>query len=310
MSDFEVSKFHVYSYGIVAENKAIGSKTVYVRPEETFPIADGEATTESVVENGKGFDQSGAAYDEQTVSTEPIECAWLPMDGSGNRISPPDVRRGERVVIYQFGNEQKYFWTTMGLDLKLRKLETVIYGFSGTQDESAEVSGENYYYLEVSTHKKLVHFHTSQADGEPFGYDAQFDTGTGVFTITDTVGNHIQLDSSKTRLFFCNKNDTSLELIKNDLNITVPGNSTIRTTGNTSVFTNGNTNIETKGTNTIKGYQNVVVGPLKLSLGDDTSQEGNDISGTLHIDQAHIGRLTVDQVIEAPGINGFARSIG
>jgi len=310
MSNFQLSQFHIYSYGVVAENKLTSSKKVYVRPEETFPITDGESTTVAVVEKGKGFDQSGAAYEEQTVSTEPIECEWLPFDGSGNRVTSPDVRRGERVVIYQFGNEQKYYWTTLGIDLKLRKLETVIYAFSGTTVESAEVNADNYYYIEISTHRKLVHFHTSQANGEPFGYDVQFDTGTGIFTLTDTVGNHIVLNSKETRLFFSNKNNTSLELVKNDLNVNVPGNTTVNTTSNTVVNSGGNTTIESKGVNTIKGIRNIMIGPLQLSVGDSADGEGNTITGSVHIDKATIDLLTVNSVIEAPGINGFARSIG
>lgn len=315
MSDFQISKLHIYSYGTVAENKKLDSKTVFINPDETFPFTDGELTTHTEKQSATGFNQDGSAYQENVLATNTLECTWLPFAPT-NQVTAPDVRRGERVAIYQFGNSPKYYWTTLGWDLHLRKLETVIYAFSATTDESAGVDADHYYFFEISTHKKVVHFHTSQANGEPFGYDVQFDTEKGVFTLTDTVGNHILLNSPDTQLYFENQNGTSLELIKNDLNAIVPGNTTVKTTGNTTVYsegnsevnTQGNCSIITKGINKIEGTKNIMIGPLNLSV-KDAGDGRNTVQGTLEIDKAIIQNLEVANPIQAPGIEGWSRGV-
>lgn len=301
MENYQVSKLHIFSYGTVAEDKPIGDKKVKVTPDESMLMLDGEVTSHAAQNTVKGYNQDGSAYSVNSITSNVIIANWLPF-ADGQRVNSPDVRRGERVAIYQFGDEQNYYWTTLGLDLHLRKLETVVYAFSGTRDESAGVSAENYYFFEISTHKKLVHFHTSQADGEPVGWDVQFDTGRGIFTLTDTLGNHYQLDALNHLMTFKNASDTVIELNKTDLNITVPGNTTINTKGNTTINTQGNASIETTGTNRIVGSRNIMIGPLSLSVG--TSSEGNTVTGTIHIDDATIDQLRVNSIIQAPGING------
>lgn len=307
--EFQVSKLHIYSYGTVAENKPLDTDVAKITPDESLLMLDGEVTSHAAVTETKGKNVDGSAYTEKSVTSNVLEAKWLPFV-DGQRVTSPDVRRGERVAIYQFGNDPNYYWTTLGLDLKLRKLETVIYVFSGTRNETDGISPETHYFFEVSTHKKVVHFHTSQADSEPFGYDIQLDTARGVFVLTDSIGNHIELNSPERRLYFCNNHDTSIELIRNDLNANVPGNTTVNTTGNTVVNSGGNTTIktegdatiETAGTNLVKGAQNVITGPVTMSVGTGGGQNT--------VDFLHVQHLVVDNPIDAPGINGWANSLG
>src|SRR5690606_33886982 len=90
-----------------------------------------------------------------------ISATWLP--GATNRVSPPNVRRGERVELFTVGDTGKYYWRPLGLDDHLRKLETIIIGISATRDETdTELRPDNMYWFELSSHSKRLAFSSSK----------------------------------------------------------------------------------------------------------------------------------------------------
>ena len=128
--------------------------------------------------------------------------------------------RGERVLLWRYADTDQYYWTTLGMDDYLRKLETVVYAFSDTKDESVKVlTPDNAYYLEISTHKKLVTFSTAKSDGEPYAYTFQFDTAAGRVTLADDVGNYMELDSKNTSITLENADDSKVVLDRKVINI-------------------------------------------------------------------------------------------
>lgn len=217
----QISKLKIYSLGIVAENKLPSSKEVEVTPIEEMPMLDGELAPVATDYNAKATDALGSSYEDTVELTTTIKAKWLPI-GAANRVSAPDVRRGEMVVIYKFGDTDKYFWTTLNEDLKLRKLETVIYAFSGTTNEGAEINADTFYFIEISTHKKLITLHTSKDNGEPFSYDIQLDTNNGKLVITDDVGNYVLLDSSQSRIQLMNVDGSEYDMHKTNLTVNIP----------------------------------------------------------------------------------------
>lgn len=217
----QMSKLRFYSLGIVAENKKLGSKYVEVTPTEEMPMLDGELAPVSTDYKAKAVDNLGSSYETTVETTSTVNALWLPI-GAANRISAPDVRRGELVCLYKFGDTDQYFWNTLNDDIKLRKLETVIYAFSATTNEAAEVNGNTYYFIEISTHKKLITLHTSKDNGEPYGYDIQLDTGNGRLVITDDVGNYILLDSKETRIVLKNLDGSEFDMYKKNLTANIP----------------------------------------------------------------------------------------
>lgn len=222
------SELKVYSLGIVAENKKLGSRILEVTPIEDSPMIDGEINSNLVQDKVKSKDVNGGEYEVKTTTANSIKATWLPL-GSSNRFTSPDVRRGERVILYRYSDEDKFYWATLFDDLKLRKLETVIYAFSGTKDESSdEVNAENYYFLEVSTHKGLVHFHTSKKNGEFCSYDLQINPKDGFIRIEDDVGNFFIFDSKEKQIALKNADDCYIEINKKDANFNVPETLTIK----------------------------------------------------------------------------------
>ena len=302
-----LSKLKIYSLGIVAKNKPLDSKVIEVSPIEDLPMVDGEITDTGVEQTSKGTDKNGGAYESKADSSSTIEATWMPV-GSPNRFTAPDVRRGEYVMIYQFGDADKYYWVTMKDDLTLRKLETVIYAYSGTQNENDGVAPETHYFLEISTHKKLVHFHTSKANGEPFVYDVQICTKDGYIIIQDDIGNFFTIDSKERRIELMNTDGTHQDMDKKNYTLTVPDNTTINTGKNTtittgadtSISTDGNTTIDTKGNTNVSSGGNTTVdsgGATTITSGGSISimsRAGNtSMKGSGSMD-VKMGSLTID----------------
>ena len=219
----EASGFRISSFGYVAENKALGSKIILVTPIEDLPLLDGDLKSNSQTKEATGKDASGVSYSLKVDVDNVVEAEWLPL--GSNRKTAPDVRRGVRVVIWKYGDSDKYYWTTTGQDDHLFKLETVLYCWSGTKDESAtEQTPDNSYFAEVSTHKKTITVKTSKANGEAFSYTIQVNAADSAVIVTDDAGNYFELDSEERKLTLKNSDDTSVILDKRDLLFNAPDN--------------------------------------------------------------------------------------
>lgn len=210
------SKFRPVSFGIAAENLKMGSKILEVMLVEWMPYADGEINADQTLNEVKGVTRDGTEYEASVVTANSVPAEWLPW--GTNRVTPPNIRRGQRVMIYQFANSEKLWWTYMGLDSGLFKLETVVYMFSNTRDEEQTVlTPDNSYTIEVSTHTKQLTIRTNKSDGEPFAYTVQLNTKQGVFVCTDDVGNFIELDSEERKITAQNKDESYITIDKRQI---------------------------------------------------------------------------------------------
>jgi hypothetical protein len=290
-----LSKLRFYSIGVVAQNKALGSHLIEVTPIEEVPFADGEITAKLERANVVGTDANGASYSANMTGSLAISANWLRLAG-GNRLTAPDVRRGETVVIYQFGDTDKYYWTTLRDDHSLRRLETAIYGWSGSPVEDTPVGKDTMYWLEISTHRKVVHFHTSKANGEPFAYDIQLNTKDGALIIQDDIGNYIHLDSRQRRIELKNTDGSHYDMLQENLTVTIPKKTRFVTTdfvveaSNTASITATNafsvatkvSDINASEAAAMKSKDTTIIGSSKLSqTGDSVSVSGStiDVSG-------------------------------
>ena len=248
--ELRVSKLRFYSIGIVAANKALSSTVIEVTPIEELPMLDGEIDSNTTTETATGIDSSGAHYSSSVTMGNSIQAEWLRL-GSSNRMTPPDVRRGESVIIYQFADADKYYWNTLKNDSQLRKLETVVYAFSGTPDNAdSPLNESNAYYLEISTHTKHVTFHTSQANGEPYGYDIQINTDLGFLVFQDTIGNQFTLDSRSHTFRMQNTEGSFVDMTKNILTMSTADQINLNTKDYTLTSSTSTTNSPTTTFNT------------------------------------------------------------
>lgn len=217
-----------FSIGQAVQNLTPGQRVLEVMPIEHVPGVDGDNVTSTIERNEfSGVDPDGNAYSVSVDSSTGIPCTWLPF--GSNRLTPPDIRRKERVVIYRFADEDKYYWKELGLDDPMRRLETVIYFWNANPDaESAdEINIENCYYFEVSPRTGAVTFQTSKANGEPYRYIFQIDAAEGRWTATDDVDNFVEVDSRETLIRLHNAMGTYLELAKKNFTLFAPDSATL-----------------------------------------------------------------------------------
>ena len=216
-----LSNLHFYSIGRVAANKPLDSKIIQVWGTEVASALDGEVTDTLKTSTITGEDASGNKFTSRTDTSAALPATWLPF-GQSNRITAPDVRRGEHVMLWQFGDAEKLYWTDMDDGILLRRLETVIFAISGSPKEDTVPTSENTYSLEMSTHKKHVTLHTSNANGEPFTYDIQINTGEGNVVIRDNVGNYISMNSAEREIELVNQDGSCIDINKRMITIEAP----------------------------------------------------------------------------------------
>lgn len=218
----KVSVFQTVGIGVIAANIEIMSKEVEITPTEWLPMHDGEMVSNAVKMTHKSKDMDGNETQGMIIADQVIKATWLPS--SSNRLTAPTVRRGEHVeILSATDGSDKYYWRTMGLDDHLRKLETIIIGISNTEDESiTELTPENMYWIEFSTHSKRLAFSSSKSNGEPYQHELFIDTAAGEFTYTDDIGNFMNVQSKVNLVHFQNARGTFLKLDQQDIKFYAP----------------------------------------------------------------------------------------
>lgn len=309
----QISKLHIYSLGIVATNKPLSTDEIEVTPIEVSMMLDGELSDARTTMAASAKDSDGAAYSVEVDTATTIKAKWAHF-GRGNRMTPPDVRRGDPVIIWRFGDTDQFYWETRD-DMGLRRLETVIWRFSATKEESAKLSAKNSYMVELSTHKKLLHIHTSQANGEYCGWSIQLNTAEGFLQFEDTKGNTILMNAKENQIELQNADNSFFNMIGKKLFIKTDDLIDIKTkTMNvtaTDITTKATTNKLTTSTNDIKADTQTT----KADTNNLTASTNNITAKTNHIGMYSItGALNVSSKATfsggIAGSGGFAMTGG
>lgn len=193
--DLNASVFRRVAVGQVAENKALRSRTIRFTSTEILPFLNDEVASNVMPLDYAGLDAQANKYEGSLTTDNTLEATWLPS--GSNRVTPPDVRRGERVEIYQSADEDLYYWRAMGLDDNLRRLETLVIAInanaSSTNDKALDF--DSCYFVEMSSHTGSITLQTSLKNNEKAAYEVHFNTAQGTFQLQDNVGNYLMLDS-------------------------------------------------------------------------------------------------------------------
>ncbi|MCY1272372.1 hypothetical protein D9M68_17550 [compost metagenome] len=242
MLDNSASIFRPVALGTAAENKRLRgpdgnfSKMLLVSPVEKLPFMDGEQVDRVDAVEYEGVDAEGKVQAGTAFVSNNINAHWLPET---NRRTPPDVQRGERIILYQYANNDKYYWRCMGMDDNLRRLETVIVGINANPNMGQDgIDPENMYFVEFSSHSKTITLSTSQKNGEVCTYDMQFDMGVGKFVLQDSLGNYGQINSPEYLIELKNGLGTFFQLNKQDIIGFAPRNIALTATNNVDVKAN------------------------------------------------------------------------
>ncbi|BDH16658.1 MAG: hypothetical protein [Bacteriophage sp.] len=225
------SQFKLVSIGYVAENKSRTTDQVEVSLTELHPYIDGELTSSVSQDSVSGTDADGNAQTFTVIMANTVLARW--MGDNTNRCSAPDVRRGEKVQIYQFGDTDQYFWSTFNPPgtPNVRKKETVVHAYNNSTDETQnEATPDNSWFSEINTHEKHATFKTNKSDGEPFAYTLQVDAKRGNVVVADDAGTYFQMDSGNQHIQLVTAGGGIVEVNKNDVTITC-GNITVNASG-------------------------------------------------------------------------------
>ena len=96
----ETSGFEFYSLGYVVTDKEKNKFYIEVTPIEQLPSADGKITGLNIISTSIKDSQDNSIANVVNKSTT-LHAKWIKFDCS-NRVTPPDVCKGETVFIYTF----------------------------------------------------------------------------------------------------------------------------------------------------------------------------------------------------------------
>lgn len=180
-------------YGLcyVVADKPEDSYDIDVMLVSLIPDTKGDLTS-NTSSNLNMVDSKGQHTAIVANSSNNITATWLP-DGEQNRISAPDVCKGDIVEVYSINGTDEYYWKVYAHNISLRKREKVLYWFSNKAGTGG--SETDAYFLLVDTRNKNIHLHTANNDGEACSYDVMLDTRAGVFMLKDSLNNSLELDS-------------------------------------------------------------------------------------------------------------------
>lgn len=269
------SNLKLYSLGIVVETKPPGTDIILVSPIEVLNIQK----PGSIKDNSTKFEGSLKNVDNKSFKSELrasnyLKAKWLPF-GQSNRITAPDVVANETVILFKFGDVDEYYWTTIFREVELRRLETVLYGFSNIKNGITPFDKSTSYWLEVDTKNKTVKFHTSMNDGEYTEYNITIDTKTGTLNISDKKNNFIHLDSSKDHITI--NTNSSITAITKNFNVNAPN---ILLNGNVVITQNLQVNNGVAASGNVTMSQNLQVNGNINASGSIIDAGGNTANHT------------------------------
>lgn len=237
-SQLDSSKFKIYGMGHVAEDIKENSFEVKVFPVEITTGNQGAmdaATSTSVNTETSGGEHRSTVLDKGKT----ITCKWIPI-GATNRITPPNVCKGEMVLIWNYAGTDQYYWSTMDNEMDLRKNEKATWFFSNVKNIGKPDLKKAYHWT-VDTINKFVRLFTANNDGEYTTYDFKIDTKNGIITIMDGKNNMIKLESQSDKLTITtNKN---VEINTTDCTVNASSVANINATSGTVNIKGGTVNI-------------------------------------------------------------------
>lgn len=206
------------SMGLVELNKKRNTNKAFITPIEIVPEIVDEIDGSEQTLKTKGIDPlSDTTYRVSISRGKGIWCDWY---GDTNRYTAPDVRRGERVLVWQVGDSPTYYWQALGRDDHLRRLETVIWTFNANpNNDDKEPSDKDTWTMEINTHDGHATFRTTMMNSEKCRWTTQYNMAEGYFSHEDEKGNIVYIDSVNTDMMFQNADKSYIQLIKDTINL-------------------------------------------------------------------------------------------
>lgn len=205
--------------GTVTATKTEDSNLIWFYSPLLHPTAEGGASLdvnrnkqETVNEQGK------TVVNDVMVTNKQYPATWAAI-GEPNRLTPPDVREGTEIAIYQVKGSNEYLWTTWGFSAKTMRLEHIVYGWSGVPDLDAKAPFNlaNYYTLVISTRDGSVVFRNSVKNGEKGVMEVALNFKMTRAQLTGSNGGVFVFDDFEENLIYSNRYGTTVTASKKDI---------------------------------------------------------------------------------------------
>lgn len=222
--------------GVSVEDKKLESRQLRVFLRELLPHAGGELKDNAQEETYNIKDDQGNQVSGSVKTSNHVVADYFGLET--NRAFPPDIVKGEQVLVFKYEGEDKYYWVSFGRDDNLRRGELLRWQASDDMSEIKNLNEANTYFMELDTKvAKRARIHTSKSDGEAFIYDITIDSKNNTLIITDDINNTIVIKSDEERVTINNSRGSVVNLNKSDIEIFAPRNILIRA-GNTLTLWN------------------------------------------------------------------------
>lgn len=223
--------------GIAVCDKADNSRDLKVYCKDLLFLMQGELQAKNVDSISKSVDKNGVATTSSATCKNYIDCTYGGDFACSNRAYPPDVRKGEIVKIFQYGDSDQWYWIGCDRSQSLRKTERVRWQVNDTLENDCNLTDDNTYFLEMDTRKhKHILLSTSQSDGEEHQYKFKISPETSQIMLADEKQNMFIIDTNKQCITMANEKGSLIQLDGEDINIICKGKLTIRSTNNEIVM--------------------------------------------------------------------------
>ncbi len=266
----ENSLLKPYSIGIVLEDKEGDSDMIKVMPTEQLSMFSGDLNEQKLNYNVNAPDAQGIKRTSQIEGGVEIVAKWI--FSSGNRVTAPNVKKNESVLIYRFADTDEFYWQTFMREPSLRRREHVHYAFSNLPSGVKPYDKNSSYWFEISTREKHIHLHTSKNDNEPFEYDLNIDTKIGNLSITDDIQNSITIDSKNRIITINHTSGNKIQITDNDISMTNQSGSNINMNGG-DITINCNNLVFNTSTTTINSGNTQLNGGAVSANGEDLNTD-------------------------------------
>lgn len=246
-------------HGVAAKDNNGEDRYLYVYSEELLPFhqgiegkLDGMTIDSQIQTTGNGGD-----YQSQVKTTNCLRCVY--RDESSSGTTPPLVRKGEQVLIYNFGDSDVWYWKSEGRNENNRKTDLWRKEISGTCQAAPVLDDNNTYFIEMDTRTThRIRISTSNQDGELHRYLFMIDADASKVFLGDDVDNQILIESEVPRVAMRNKDESLIDLNTENIVIACKGDYTVKAEGNINTLSGKDTKFESSGSLTTKSANDTV----------------------------------------------------
>lgn len=211
-----MNAFHCIGTATVTSTKETNTAEIFCYSALLHPTAEGAVSLEVKQTENKAVDSDNKPINASVLkSNKSIPATWIAL-GEPNRLTPPDVREGSIVALYQVVGGTDYYWTTFGFAAETMRLETVIYGWNADPsiDKDSTFDISRYYQFTISTRDGIVSFRNSNVNGEATILDLTFNYMMGHMALSGAHQNQLIFDDVENSLTYTNADQSTFTINK------------------------------------------------------------------------------------------------